>query len=80
MKQKDIERYRRMISNNFSVRQAAEVDSIIRMAMVEQDRDTRHACAEAVIDCKIQDYSTNEPCRLKDEIYAAVMNCRGGVE
>ena len=51
---------------------------IIRRALAEQDRDTRHACAG-----ELQDISFvvgNVAVVKEDVACAAVMNCRGGVE
>ncbi len=45
----------------------------ISMALKEQDRDTRHACAEAVLQCD-EDVSGN--CIWKDEAHNACMNAR----
>lgn len=39
--------------------------SILRKSLILQDRDTRHACAEAVIG--------------SDDPHGACINCRGGI-
>lgn len=39
--------------------EADEFRSIIRKALKEQDRDTRHACAEAVLQCGTVDGAHN---------------------
>lgn len=43
----------------------------IKSALQEQDRDTRHACAEAVLRCE-EDVSGE--CIWKDDAHAACMN------
>lgn len=60
-----------------------ELVEIVRMALKEQDRDTRHACAEAV---NAVDIPSTLPGwglvvdGMKAHFHAAVMNCRGGLE
>lgn len=61
-----------------------EFRSMLRLALEEQDRDTRHACAEAI-------NHLDEPSRWKDFVaktvasavrnnaYGIAMNCRGGL-
>lgn len=51
----------------------------IRVALKEQDRDTRHACAEAVTVSK--DFELDiEECQMmdKDDVHAIIINCQGG--
>jgi hypothetical protein len=45
---------------------------VFRAALKEQDRDTRHACAEEI--AKLQG-----DCISKILAHATVMNCRGGI-
>lgn len=45
--------------------------SAIRLALKEQDRDTRHACAEAVLNC---DEDVSGECIWKNEAHSACMN------
>ena len=47
----------------------------------EQDRDTRHACAEAVLSCReVCETPTGDSAISPDDAHEAVLNCRGGVE
>ena len=49
---------------------------VIQKALKEQDRDTRHACAEAVISL----HPHGEVMISITQAHAACMNARGGVE
>ena len=55
-------------------------DQLIGLTVLlkEQDRDTRHACAEAVIGCKNQHVGPfmGSPRILKDEAHSAIMNTK----
>jgi Tfp pilus assembly PilM family ATPase len=59
---------------------------IIKWALKEQDRDTRHACAEAIITNTILTEDTDNIVflsvvkNLKEYFHAVVMNCNGGLE
>lgn len=58
-------------------------DSIeaIKLALKEQDRDTRHACAEAIVTTDFGEAHVVADCDLRiDRYHHIVMNCRGGVE
>jgi hypothetical protein len=62
-----------------------ECIAIIRRALIEQDKITRHAAAEAVVRLKTYDedvacYSPISAVEFRDAAHAAIMNCRGGVE
>ena len=48
-----------------------KVERLIMMALKEQDRDTRHTCAEAIIRCN-EDMSGE--CIWKDAAHSACMN------
>ena len=48
-----------------------EIEAAVLKALKEQDRDTRHACAEAVLQCE-EDVSGE--CIWKDDAHAACMN------
>ena len=48
-----------------------KAERLILMALKEQDRDTRHTCAEAVIQCN-EDMSGE--CIWKNEAHGACMN------
>lgn len=69
----------RIVNNNLEFYD--ELCQIIRTALIEQDRDTRHACAEAVYGVDIE---VNLPGMdlfiggVKDEIHGAVMSVYGG--
>lgn len=54
--------------------QRMNVDILLARALREQDRDTRHACAELFSDnsCSDQYY--------EDFVHSHIMNCRGGTE
>lgn len=60
-----------------------ELSQIIWMALKEQDRDTRHACAERINQVEIK---TSLPewdialANMKSEFHNAVLNCREGIE
>lgn len=47
---------------------------VIRLALKEQDRDTRHACAEAVLGCDKSLY--NIDLIWKDDAHSACMNVK----
>lgn len=46
---------------------------LIRRTIKKQDRDTRHACAEAVLKC---DEDVSGECIWKDEAHSACMNAQ----
>lgn len=50
-----------------------EFKQALKIALKEQDRDTRHACAEAVLKCS-EDVSGE--CIWKDEAHGACLNVR----
>lgn len=51
----------------------AEDKAAIIKALKEQDRDTRHACAEAVSQC---DEDVSGGCIWKDDAHSACMNAQ----
>lgn len=60
-----------------------KLTEIVRLALKDQDRDTRHACAEAVNAVGIPSTIPGWGLALngiKAYFYNAVMNCRGGIE
>ena len=49
---------------------------LLKLLLLEQDRDTRHACAEQILEIEDKEYE-----RIwRDDAYSAVINCRGGVK
>lgn len=64
------------LSQNFPDFDQAAIDATVRL-LKEQDRDTRHACAELI--AVIQPYIDGLPRAIsKDDAHDAIMNCRGG--
>lgn len=53
---------------------------LIRCALKEQDRDTRLACAEAIVCLPGKIVSAWEVTVRRDVAHEAVMDCRGGIE
>lgn len=62
-----------------------EFRNMLRIALKEQDRDTRHACAEEIN--YLNKWDSMKTARgeemmvsvLRDKAHDAVMNCRGGL-
>lgn len=52
-----------------------DLTDFIRNALIDQDKITRHACAEAVMLCEVDGVLL-----IKSRIHGVVMNCGGGVE
>lgn len=61
------------IRRSVSIYSDSMIDSLEKL-LKEQDRDTRHACAEAVIQCN-EDVSGE--CIWKDDAHAACINAIG---
>ncbi len=61
------------IRRSVSIYSDSMIDSLEKL-LKEQDRDTRHACAEAVIQCN-EDVSGE--CIWKDDAHAACINAVG---
>ena len=60
----------------FKSEDAADIREFLDSAMKQQDRDTRHACAEALLGC---DEDVSGYCIWKTEAYSAVVSCRDGL-
>lgn len=54
------------------------ITEIIRISLKEQDRDTRHACAESILNC-IGEKIGGTPID-KNEAHSSCMNTRGGIK
>lgn len=67
----------KMLTSEFSKVNLGKFKEAIKLALKEQDRDTRHACAEAVLKCE-EDVSGE--CIWKNDAHNACMNCRGGLD
>ena len=61
------------IKRSVSIYSDSMIDSLEKL-LKEQDRDTRHACAEAVLQCN-EDVSGE--CIWKDDAHAACINAVG---
>lgn len=57
-----------------------EFRKALTLALKEQDRDTRHACAEAVMLSQYTRVKGGYQVLYRDDIYTAVMNCEGGLK
>lgn len=65
---------------NYGVKSYDDLLDIIRLAMKEQDRDTRHACAEAIIsDDPFGLWDGNSGKEIASHYHNVVMNCRDGI-
>jgi len=56
------------------------IESRIIKLLAEQDRDTRHACAEAVGCCFDAGFSNGYKLIVADDADRAIMNCSGGIK
>lgn len=67
----------KLLPVELSEKEFITVQQLLYTALKEQDRDTRHACAEALTNCETD---VSEQCIWFDDAHAAIMNCRGGLE
>lgn len=74
LEDKSEEIVRKIVNNNLE--DYWDLVEIVRMALKEQDRDTRHACVQSILDAVApgdDNVSVTVAC-------GKVMNCRGGLE
>lgn len=64
------------IRRSVSIYSDSMIDSLEKL-LKEQDRDTRHACAEAVLQCNEDNEDVSGECILKDDAHAACINAIG---
>lgn len=74
------EEVRAMISQSDHIR----IADLLILMLKEQDRDTRHACAELIAETRSVALPTETMGKInmivKDAAHNAIMNCRGGIE
>ena len=67
-----IDKAEQWLNDNLEVWNKEQLKSLI-LLMKEQDRDTRHACAEAVIQC---DKDVSGECIWVDDAHSACINVK----
>ena len=71
-----------VLSNELRSMFTSDIRETLRTALIEQDRDTRHACAEAVLKAAEVWDKDEEVTRFAtfDRCHAAVLNCKEGLK
>jgi len=64
---------------------ASQIRNMLALAIKEQDRDTRHACADAVVQLTCLEHNLDIFDQLnnaidKDDAHSEIMNCRDGIK
>ena len=61
------------IANTFKSMTPQGFKDFCYLAVIQQDRDTRHACAELVL---TEEFEND----IRSEMHGAIMNCKGGLK
>ena len=59
------------VANTFESMTSQGFKDFCYLAVIQQDRDTRHACAELVLTEELESDA-------KNRMHSAIMNCKGG--
>lgn len=68
----NIDKVRLLVEDSLNIASESALEDAIILLLKEQDRDTRHACAEAVLDCG----ETSSTIPMIDRCHAACMNAK----